>query len=116
MRALFTLLILSMLAVPAYAAFQGPNSAAAVTTAAQVAKASDDASCMLQGNIIEKITGSDDKYLFRDGTATVTVEIDTDIFAGRVVTPANTVKIYGQVDTSLTKASKVDVKMLEIVN
>lgn len=115
MRALFTLLVLCIFAIPAHAAFQGPNSAASVTTAAQVAKAGDDASCMLQGNIIEKVTGSDDKYRFKDATGTVIVEIDHQIFAGRVVTPSTVVKLYGEVDTSLTKASKVDVKMMEIV-
>lgn len=115
MRVLFTLLVLCMLAVPAFAAFEGPNSAASVTTAAQVLKAPDDASCALQGTIVEKITGSDDKYLFKDATGTITVEIDAEIFAGRVVTPANIVNLYGEVDTSLTKASKMDVKMLEVV-
>ncbi|MEG2173706.1 MAG: NirD/YgiW/YdeI family stress tolerance protein [Desulfovibrionaceae bacterium] len=108
------MLFLLCVAIPAQAAFEGPNSTADVNSAAQVAGAADNAGCLLEGNIVEKITGSKDKYTFKDATGTVVVEIDDHVFAGRKVTPAMTVRLTGKVDTSKTKPSKVDVKTLEI--
>lgn len=115
MRLILAMLLTAILAIPAQAAFEGPQSTASVTTAAAVAGAADNASCMLQGHIIEKITGSKEKYTFKDASGQVVVEIDDHVFAGRTVTPAMQVKITGKVDTSKTKPSKVDVKTLEIL-
>lgn len=115
MRLFLALLVVFALAVPAQAAFNGPNSKADVNTAAQVAGAPDNAGCLLEGKIVEKITGSKDKYTFKDTSGQVVVEIDDHVFAGRTVTPAMTVLLTGKVDTSKTKPSKVDVKTLEIL-
>lgn len=115
MRLFLASLLLLLVAVPAYAGFDGPNSAVSVTKANQVATAPDNAGCILEGMIVEKVTGSSDKYTFKDASGQVIVEIDDHVFAGRTVTPSTKVKLTGKVDTSKTKASKVDVKMLEIL-
>lgn len=115
MRLILAMLLTAILAVPALAAFEGPQTIASVTTAAAVASAPDNAACMLQGHVVEKVTGSSEKYIFKDASGQVVVEIDDHIFAGRTVTPAMQVKITGKVDTSSTKPSKVDVNTLEII-
>ena len=133
MRFLTTLLLLLCLAVPVCAAgfqgpgagsagqggvggFQGPTTGANVATVQQALQARDDTAVVLTGNIMSRMAGSDDKYMFRDSTGEIPVEIDAKVFAGRTVTPANTVRISGEVDKDMMEPTKVDVKFLEIVN
>lgn len=126
MRYLFTLVMLAVLSVPAYAAFEGPGGAygggfQGPTTGVQadtVKKAQscwDDAPVVLTGNIVSRMAGSDDKYLFKDATGEIIVDIDYEIFAGRKVTPQTTVRISGEVDKDMMKPTKIDVKVLEIL-
>lgn len=113
MRILFAVLAL-MSAVPAFAAYQGPG-AVNVTRADQVGQAPDDAPCVLQGNIVRQAEGTDDKYVFRDDSGQVVVEIDSRVFAGRTVTADMIVRLHGEVDAKTVKANEVDVQSMEIV-
>ena len=130
MRSFFALLLVLCLSAPAYAAggfegpgsavqgqggFQGPTTGTGVDTVAKALKARDDAPVVLTGNIISRKAGSDDKYMFRDSTGEILVDIDHKVFAGRTVTPQNTVRLSGEVDNDLLEPIKIDVKMLEIV-
>lgn len=74
--------------------FTGPGPA--LTTVQQAREMRDDSHVALRGNIVQHL--GKDKYLFRDGTGTVTVEIDHDKWAGQDVGPDDTVEIYGEVD------------------
>lgn len=98
-----------------YGGFQGPTSSVGVTTVAKALKAWDDAPVVLTGNIVQRMAGSDDKYVFRDGTGQIVVDIDHELFWGKTVTPANTVRIAGEVDKEMFEATKIDVKFLEIL-
>ena len=114
---LFALLLTLCLALPASAAFKGPGSPAAAKpgpmTVAEALKATDGTRCVLEGALVEKINR--DTYLFQDATGRIQVEIDPDVF-GVEVTPANTVRLFGKVDTqSRGRESEVDVKRLELV-
>ncbi len=127
MRALPILLLFAALSIPGvtFAGFQGSNTSSGgfqgPTTGIQadtVAKAQnkwDDAPVVLTGNIIQHIAGSDDKYVFRDATGTIIVDIDPEIFAGRTVTPQTTVRLSGKMDKDLMEAAQVDVRILEIL-
>lgn len=129
MRLFLTFLLVLCLAAPACAAgfqgpttgtsgqggFQGPTSGTGVDTVAKALKARDDAPVVLTGNILSRMAGSDDKYMFRDATGDILVEIDHEVFAGRNVTPANTVRLSGEVDNDLLKPIKIDVKVMEIL-
>ena len=118
------LLILLLLSVPAHAAFQGPGAGGfkgptvgvEITSVKQALEGNDDAPVLLTGTIVGRKAGSDDKYIFRDATGEIIVDIDTKVFAGRTVTPENTVKLSGKVDKDLLEPVKVDVKVLEILN
>lgn len=120
----------ALLATPALAAFQGPGGGnqagcfkgpgvAASVAAVTVEKAKtmpDDAIVSLTGNIASMLPGTDDKYMFKDATGDICVDIDHKCFMGRDVTPSNTVRITGKVDKDFGKAVEIDVKQLEILN
>ena len=95
--------------------FQGPTSAADADTVAKALKCWDDAPVTLTGNIVERLAGSDDKYMFRDATGQVMVDIDEDLFIGRTVTPQTKVRLHGKVDKEIMEPTKIDVKRLEII-
>lgn len=124
MRVLMILALTAFLAVPAFAAFEGPGGAggfqgpgttAPTTTVAQAKNMADDAIVTLTGNVVSKVTGKKDKYVFRDATGEMIIEIDHKRFRGQTVTPADTVRITGEVDKDFGRAAKIDVKMLEVV-
>lgn len=66
------------------------------TTAAKAKDLKDDSWVTLRGNITERL--SDDRYLFRDASGTVNVEIDQKRWNGQNVTPQDQVEIQGKVD------------------
>ena len=133
MKYLRTLAILAALAaplafaLPAQAAFDGPGAKAAAggfsgpvsgVQADTVAKAltlGDDAPVVLTGKIVSQEAGKKDKFLFRDATGEVRMEIDRKVFAGQSITPEDTVRIMGKVDKDLGKDVEIDAKSLEIV-
>ena len=127
MRYLLTLVMLAVLAVPAYAAcagpnsgqsmggFQGPTGGVQADTVKKAQSSWDDAPVVLTGNIVERLAGSDDKYLFKDATGQIIVDIDHEIFAGRTVTPQTRVRLSGKVDKDMMEPVKIDVKVLEIL-
>lgn len=115
------------LALPAQAAFDGPGAKAAAggfegpvsgamaDTVAKAVTLGDDSPVVLTGNIVSQVAGSKDKFTFKDATGEVRVEIDRKVFAGRTVTPKDTVRIMGKVDKDFGKDVKIDVKALEIL-
>lgn len=108
-------LTLVLSATPAFAAFTGPGGSASVSTAAQVANAPDDTPCLLEGYIVERMSGHHDKYTFKDATGSVIVEIDDDLFRGRDIGPSDKVRLSGDVDTKTFRANQVDVEWLEVI-
>lgn len=115
MRYLLALVLSLVLASPALAAFEGPGTKADITKAAQVLSAVDGAPCILEGHVLEKVTGSDDKYIFHDDSGKVIVDIDHKVFADQKVTPTSRVRLSGKVDKHKTRESTVDVKHLQLL-
>ncbi len=66
------------------------------TTAAKAKELKDDSWVKLRGNITERL--SDDRYVFRDASGTVNVEIEQKRWNGQNVTPQDQVEIQGKVD------------------
>ncbi len=85
---------------------------ARVTQAAQVAGAYEDTPCELIGNLVEQ-TGYD-RYLFRDASGTVVVDIDRKRFRDETVTPDTRVRLVGEVDYDHGR-KEVDVDYLEVL-
>lgn len=127
MRYLLSLALVAFLAMPCYAAFSGaeqgapggfsgPISGANVETVAAAKKLPDDARVILVGNIISKLAGSKNKYMFRDGTGEIVVEIKRKVFRGQDITPQDKVRIAGKMDKDFFEPEiEVEVKDLEVV-
>lgn len=56
----------------------------------------DDVPVTLRGYIIQRLGG--DRYLFRDTTGSIQVEIDDDDWRGQIVGPDDLVELSGKVD------------------
>ena len=82
------------------------------TTVASVKTFADNSYISLQGNIVSKI--GKEKYLFKDSTGTITVEIDDKVWAGTTVNANDTVKITGEVDQDFNSLS-LEVDTISIV-
>lgn len=84
-----------------------------VTRVADLSKLPDDSMVRLKGQIVRMIR--DDKYEFSDGTGTVVVEINHELWQGRAVYPNQTLTIVGELDKELNPLSrlKVDVDYIE---
>lgn len=117
-----------LLAGPAHAAFEGapaaPASAggfqgpsygpSAVDTVAKALKAKDDTPCVLEGYIVS--SGPErERYIFKDSTGQMVIELDDDLFTGRTVTPSNLVRLYGEVDTRFARDAEVEVDRFDIL-
>ena len=96
--ALATILILSAEQAPANnshgGGYSGPGPDFA--TVKQAKSMDDDAQVALKGYIIQRI-GSD-KYLFRDDTGDIILDISDRRWEGQQITAADLVEIYGEVD------------------
>lgn len=95
--------------------FHGPVSGAKAETAAGAKNLSDNSPVVLVGNIVSKVAGSKKKYMFRDSSGEIILEISPKIFKGMDVTPANTVRVSGKVDQDFGQEPEVEVKDLELL-
>lgn len=96
---LFGCLGVSMLAFASVAAaqFTGPKNGTDMTVTVEQAKSmNDEAYVTLTGNIVQKV--GKEKYLFKDATGSVEVEIDDKDWKGVQVSPQDIVVIQGEVD------------------
>lgn len=75
--------------------FKGPSSVPKLTVL-QVQDAQDETLISITGHIIS--TQGDEKYLFKDETGEIQVEIDNNLFQGQAVTPETLITIIGEVD------------------
>lgn len=131
MRYILALIFVVALAMPVSAANgaapnsgkQGPTinvpmSGAQAETVDKAKTLADDATVVLTGKIISQVAGSKDKFIFKDDTGEIQVEIDRKVL-GRVrgeINPDTTVRISGKMDKDMGKDLEVEVKTLEIVN
>ena len=90
--------------------FQGPG--LAPMSVADALKLNDDIAVVLVGQI-ERSLG-DEKYLFKDASGTVTVEIDNEDWRGLNVTPQDTVILNGEIDKEMFKDTKIDVDSIAL--
>ena len=126
MRILIASAITLVLAAPAFAAFEGPAAAtqpggfkgpgavAAADTVAKALEARDESPVVLEGRILSAAK-EHEEYVFQDKTGKIIIELDDELFHGRTVTPENTIRIWGEVDTKFGRDSEVEVDRFEIV-
>lgn len=88
----------------AQSGFTGPGPG--VVSVAHAKTMADDAPVTLQGNIVQHLGG--ERYLFKDDSGTITVDIDDDKWGTLKVGPGDLVKISGEVDKDWNKV-EIDV-------
>lgn len=93
--------------------YTGPGANQAITTVAAAMQANDDATVVLQGQIVKRIKG--DIYEFKDTTGTIKVEIDDEDWPTQSIDDKATVKLTGEVDRDLM-GREIDVEFVERVN
>jgi uncharacterized protein (TIGR00156 family) len=107
--AFFTAVLISF---SASAQFAGPSDQVLITVK-QIEQLSDDTDVVLEGRLVKKL--SNGHYVFEDNSGTITVEIDDEDFNGQTVTPDNVARIEGEVETSLTKPTMIEVDSITLV-
>ncbi len=81
-----------------------------IVTVKQVNEMRDDVPVVVQGHIVQRM--GNEKYLFEDATGAITVEIDDDDWRGQTIMPADTVKLYGEVDRGFFK-TEIEIDRVE---
>ncbi|MDR1083701.1 MAG: YgiW/YdeI family stress tolerance OB fold protein [Deltaproteobacteria bacterium] len=90
--------------------FSGPGPEE--TTVEKARQKPDDSYVILRGHIVRHL-GSD-KYLFRDSSGEINLDVDRDKWMGQTVTPEDTVVIHGEVDRDWNSL-EIDVDSLAAV-
>lgn len=110
---LFTALLL--LATPAHAAYTGPQEMPKIfTTVLQVQEYPiDDHQVTLTGRITKRI--GHDKYLFRDNSGAIRLEIDDDVFPPQDIDETTHLRIQGEIDAQALDNPGVDVIRIDIL-
>lgn len=114
-RHLLASALLCMLALPAQAAYTGPQDIPQVFTTAIEAREFpiDDHEVRLEGHITKRI--GHDKYLFRDKTSAIRLEIDANVFPAEDFDDKSRVRIFGEVDSKTLSEPQIDVDRIEII-
>ena len=95
----------------AVAQYTGPSTVPSYKPVADVLKNPvDDAPVTLEGHIIKQV--AKEKYLFRDATGEIRVEIDNDILPATPFNEKTRVRIRGEVETSFLQSPEIDVDAL----
>ena len=97
------------------AGFEGPGVAATVTRAVDVLGAQDDAPCVLEGHLVEKLPRRKHRYQFEDHSGQVVVEIDNKVFDQLTVTPKDKVRLQGHVDWNRKRPNEVEVDSISVM-
>ncbi|MDE1482825.1 YgiW/YdeI family stress tolerance OB fold protein [Xenorhabdus bovienii] len=90
--------------------FKGP--APDLTSVAQAKSLRDDAWVVLEGSIVKQV--GHELYEFRDNSGSVYVDIDDKRWLGQAVTPADKIRIEGEVDKDWNSV-EIDVKTIRVV-
>ncbi|MGH7491833.1 MAG: NirD/YgiW/YdeI family stress tolerance protein [bacterium] len=85
-----------------------------VQTVATVKQMKDNSWFTLEGNIVKQVR--EERYLFRDQSGEVEVEIDSDKWKGRKVDPGTKVRITGEVEKDFLSSMEVEVKRIELID
>ena len=86
--------------------FQGPG--IEMITVSEALNLPDDAAVKISGKI-QKSLGNE-KYLFKDATGTIIIEIDDDEWNGVNATPDTEIVIMGEVDKGMLEDAEIDVE------
>ena len=100
-----------------FGGFSGPNmgthTVKSVKSSGFFGLFNDDMPVVLTGHITHALGG--EMYAFSDGTDSITVEIDHELWFGMNITPQNKVMIYGEVDNDVIRTT-IDVDSIRPIS
>ena len=111
--------IVFLILVPAFfvnAEFVGPNTSPTYNSVKDVLNNPvDDTFVVLKGHIIKKLNNK--KYLFKDGTGQITVEISYKRISHIHITQKTLVEIHGKIDVDHfpTNSVEIEVKHINVI-
>ena len=70
------------------------------TTVINALKMSNNSYVTVEGSILKRV--SDDKYIFKDSTGSMTVEIDSDKWNGLTVNTQDKLELSGEIEKKIT--------------
>ena len=100
MKKVLSFLILTFVSSALAYAVGFQDNGASKMTVINALKMGNNSYVTVEGNIIKQI--SDDKYLFKDSTGSMTVEIDTDKWNGMTVKPQDKLELSGEIEKKMT--------------
>jgi uncharacterized protein (TIGR00156 family) len=108
-------LTLLTLGGPASGQFSGPGGWPAGNTVAAATTLPNDAPVVLEGHIVQQLHRK--RYLFRDPTGEITVEIGNKKWMGRRVGPEAKVRLIGKIEKrwEFFGSNEVEVKYFEVL-
>ena len=85
-----------------------------ILTISELKDKHDDTYVVLEGNIIKKI--NDEKFLFKDSTGKIEIEIDDDKnYLLKNINKNTLIQIYGEYEKHIFKMDEIEVKDLKII-
>ncbi|EID86293.1 hypothetical protein MSI_02490 [Treponema sp. JC4] len=90
--------------------FIGEGEASPITSVSKAKKMFDDSVVTIRGNITRRL--GDEKYMFRDATGEMMVEIDDEYWYGVTATSSDILELTGEIDRDFNKV-KLDVFSLK---
>ena len=110
-KILSSVLLTMLVSTAAYAGgFTGKTAKVSIQEAL---KLPDDSYVTVQGNIVKRL--SSEKYLFKDASGTITVEIDDDKWGAVVAGEADKLELTGEVERKLNSVH-LDVDTVKKIN
>ena len=112
MKKLFIVALLGFFSVSNVfaAGFNGQTNKTSVTEAL---KRPDDSYVTIEGNIVKRL--SSDKYLFKDSTGTITVEIDNEKWGNTDVSEKDILELSGEIERKFNSVH-LDVDTIKKLN
>ena len=95
------------------AASQFVSDSSSVHTVAAVKEMKDNSWFTLEGHIVKQVRK--ERYIFRDQSGEVEVEIDDEKWKGRKVDPGTKIRISGEVEKDFLSSMDIEVKRIELV-
>ena len=100
--------------INAIADYSGPSNQPLLKTVVEVLKnGRDDQPVVLTGYIVKKV--GKEKYLFKDSTGEIRIEIDRKIMPSQAITEKTKVEITGEVEKEFLHSIEIDVDLIKIL-
>ncbi|MBN3859900.1 NirD/YgiW/YdeI family stress tolerance protein [Neisseriaceae bacterium PsAf] len=90
-----------------------PLNRPALTTVANAKTLKDDTKIVLEGVLLKAY--GDEKYQFKDNTGSIIVEIDDKLWKGKPVYPNQKIRIRGEVEKKIGRATEIDADEVEFL-